>query len=229
MKAIASLFAAALILGCGASDTQTDTADDEDIDFSPEDDAIFGDAPPSGALEEEPLEEEGSQQVAVGPAEVTIETKLGVETTNQSQVTVRNQAGTQVASGRGGETFSLQAGTYTVTATVSDEDLIIGAPVETTETITVEPEEPQTEIISIPAAHVTLTVRRGGRNLGNVPITLYREGTDEEVASLRASGREITIRPGRYEAKVRTGNQEIRVEGLMFMGGARQNIPVNIQ
>lgn len=230
MKAITSLFAAMLILGCGASDSQQTTPDDEDIEFSPEDDAIFGDAPPSGALLDDPEDEDATREPEpVGPAEVTIEVKLGLEEVRSATVVVKSASGATVAEGRGGETFTLQAGTYSVTARVTSDDLIVTAPAETTESIDVEPQEPQTVRVTIPAAHVRLTVKRNGRTIRNPLVTLFREGGDEQVAQFRAGNQEITISPGRYEADVRTGSQEIRVRGLMFMGGARQNIPVNIQ
>lgn len=228
MRAIASLFVAMLFLGCG-SGTQQTAPEDEDVDFSPEDDPIFGDVP-SGDIEEEPTEQSATEEpVAVGPADVTVEVKLGVEDTDHAQVTVTNEAGSTVAQGRAGETFTLQPGTYVISAEVTDTDQIVTAPASGSETVTVEPQEPQTVQVTIPAAHVRLIVKRNGRTLRNPLVTLFHEGGDEQVAQFRAGSQHITISPGRYEADVRTGNQEIHVRGLMFMGGARQNIPVNIQ
>jgi hypothetical protein len=226
MRNVTALLAAVLVLGCGGGGASTQPDDDE-VDFSPEDDALFGDGPPqAGPLEEEPAETEG-EGGPVGPTRVTVEVKLGTEE-YEGEVQVQNASGATVAQGRGGQTFTLQAGEYTVVARATNEDHIIGAPVETTEPLTLAGEEEKTVRVSIPASQVRLDVRRNGRPLRAPQVTLFREGGDEPVARFVAGDRHITIVPGRYEADVRTGNQEIRVRGLTFMEGAQQNIPVNV-
>src|SRR5690606_8845569 len=72
MRAIAGVLAAFLV-ACGGGTAEQRPADDEDIDFSPEDDSLFGDGPPTGELPEEPLEETGGTEVPAGPTQVTVE------------------------------------------------------------------------------------------------------------------------------------------------------------
>lgn len=226
MRTLAGSIAAILMLACGGT-TANQPDDDEDVDFSPEDDSIFGDGPPEVApLEDDVATTEGGE-VPAGPTRVTVEVKLGTDD-YEGEVVIQNTSGATVAQGRGGETFTLQAGDYSVVARATNEQHIIGAPVEATEPISLAGEEEKTVRVSIPAAQIRLDVRRNGRPLRNPRVTLFREGGDEQVAQFTASDRYITIVPGRYEADVRQGNQEIRVTGLTFMEGAQQNIPVNV-
>ena len=226
MRTLAGSIAAVLMLACGGS-SANQPDDDEEVDFSPESADLFGDGPPqAGPLEEEPADTEGGE-VPGGPTRVTVEVKLGTED-YEGEIAIQNTSGATVAQGRGGQTFTLQAGDYTVVARATNEQHIIGAPVEGSESISLAGEEETTVRISIPAAQVRLDVRRNGRPLRNPRVTLFREGGDEQVAQFTATDRYITIVPGRYEADVRQGNQEIRVRGLTFMEGAQQNIPVNV-
>ena len=227
MRTIAGSIAALLMLACGGSSANQPTGDDDDVSYSPESADIFGDGPPQAApLEEDPADAEGAE-VPAGPTQVTVEVKLGTEE-YEGEVAIQNTSGATVAQGRGGQTFTLQAGDYTVIARATNEQHIIGAPVETSEQISLAGEEETTVRVSIPAAQVRLDVRRNGRPLRNPRVTLYREGGEEQVAQFTATDRHITIVPGRYEADVRQGNNEIRVRGLTFMEGAQQNIPVNV-
>ena len=226
MRTLAGPIAAVLMLACGGS-SANQPDDDEDVNYSPETADIFGDgAPQAGPLEEEPMGTEGGE-VPAGPTEVTVEVKLGTED-YEGEVAIQNASGATVAEGRGGQTFTLQAGDYTVIARATNEQHIIGAPVEASEPISLAGEAEKTVRVSIPAAQIRLDVRRNGRPLRNPRVTLFREGGDEQVAQFTATDRYITIVPGRYEADVRQGNQEIRVRGLTFMEGAQQNIPVNV-
>ncbi len=227
MRAIAGVLAAFLV-ACGGGTAEQRT-DDEEVDFSPEDDAIFGDAPPTGALSDEPVEQTEETDVPAGPTRVTVEVKLGTEEYGSGEVEIQDSSGGTVAQGRPGETFTLQAGEYTVTARATSEDDIIGAPVEGSEALSLTGREEHTVRVHIPAAQVRLNVQRNGRTLRNPQVTLFREGGDEPVARFTAGSRPITIVPGRYEAEVRAGANQIRVRGLTFMEGAQQTIPVNVQ
>lgn len=228
MRTITGFAVAFLLLGCGGASAGQGGGDDgDDVDFSPEDDSLFGDGPPqAGPVEDETMGGEDTGAPS-GPTQVTVEVKLGTEE-YQGEVQIQNSSGATVAQGRGGQTFTLQSGDYTVVARATREQDIIGAPVEATEEITVAGEETKTVRVSIPAAQVRLDVRRNGRRLNNPRVTLFREGGDAQVAQFTATDRLITIVPGRYEADVRSGNQEIRVRGLTFMEGAQQTIPVNV-
>lgn len=229
MRALAGVMMALLVVGCGGGSPDARTADDEEnVDFSPEDDAIFGNAPEAaGPLE--PEQEPGETEVPAGPTELTVEVKLGTDEYGSGEVAIQDSSGASVAQGRPGQTFTLPAGDYTVVARATDEDDIIGAPVEGSESISLAGQEEHTVRVHIPAAQVKLNVSRNGRRMPNPHVTLFREGSEEPVASFRAGDRHITIVPGRYEANVRAGNNEIRVRGLTFMEGAMQNIPVNVQ
>jgi hypothetical protein len=227
MRTIASGLATALLAAACGGGAAGQRPDDDDVDFSPETSNLFGEVP-TGEVPDETLADDGPA-APTGPTQVTVEVRLGSEDFARGQVVIQNEAGATVTQGRAGQTFTLPAGEYTVLARATSENDIIGAPIEGSASLTVAGQREHTVRVSIPAAQVRLNVMRNGRPLRNPQVTLFRDGGEERVARFTATDRHITIVPGRYEAEVRVGNQEIRVRGLTFMEGALQTIPVNVR
>jgi hypothetical protein len=162
-----------------------------------------------------------------GPVEVTIAVKVGNDDA-AATVSLVNEAGETAAEGPAGQAFTVQSGSYQVTATIGDASVLIDTPSQTQDAQLV-PGEPQTVEVRFMRAMVHLAVTRNGRPIRHPEVTLFRQGSDEPAATFRVSNDHVPISPGRYEADVKIRGHEIRVSGLIFPDGATQNIPVNIE
>ena len=78
-------------------------------------------------------------------------------------------------------------------------------------------------------AWVRLRVTRGSRALRRWRVELRPSGSQETVLEITPSEDYLPITAGRYSAVVHMGNTQISVDGLIFMPGARQQVPIRIQ
>jgi hypothetical protein len=131
--------------------------------------------------------------------------------------------------GRGGGTVSVIPGeNYVASLSITDEEImLVGTDLQVE--VVAPSEAGATMVVRVPVAKVKLNVRRRGRAFPNPRVTLFREGSEEPVATFRAGSEHVVIRPGRYEADVEAGQNRIRVRGLTFMEDATQDVPVDIQ
>ena len=210
------------VVGCGGGQP-TQVADPEPYDDGMQSDPV-GD--PVDNPEEMP-DDTGPAPVPSGPVEVTVSVRIGNED-GSAQIRLLDSNGDSVHEGASGTPFTVQSGTYSLEASITDARVMVDTPTKTEE-VTLSPGEPQTVEVRFPVARVRLGVSRRGRMSYRGQITLFREGTEEEVASFRLSNNHIAITPGRYEANVRSGSLDTRVSGLMFMDGATQNVPIEVQ
>jgi hypothetical protein len=145
-------------------------------------------------------------------------------------VQVLDEAGEVVAEGTSGDTFDVQSGSYGVRGQITDASTMIDTP--TTEldgTTTVAAGETSTAQVNFPVSHIMINVRRGGRPIARWRLTVTRENVEDPAELvLEPSRTHVPITPGRYSGTLRMGSAEIAVTGLIFQGGARMNVPVNI-
>jgi hypothetical protein len=143
---------------------------------------------------------------------------------------VLNTAGDVVAQGRSGETFILDAGSYRVVGEITDDDVLIDTPVrEADGFVQVVAGQEQTATIDHPVSRVRIRVTRRGRPVATWRMEVRRQGDpNAEPIMLRSSNRHIPVTPGRYDATLHVGGQQITVNGIIFQGGATMDVPVNV-
>jgi hypothetical protein len=164
---------------------------------------------------------------ASGPATATVTVKVG----NDNAVAVLrilDGQGAVVAEPAVGEAFTVPAGTYRIVATIADASVLADTP-ELTEEVTLVPPEPTTIPIRFALSRVRLRIVRAGRPIRNATADVVAQRSGEAVASFRVTDAHVPISPGRYDAVIRFGREEVRVEGIMFASGATADIPVNLQ
>jgi hypothetical protein len=224
MRTCASMMVVALFWGCGGGgETETET----EVETETETEGGEGG-------EDLPWEEEGAEgggeggaaaTPGTGPGRITIQIKVGVEDAT-GDITVRAEDGTETRATSGSPT-TLQPGTYVIVAHITDQAVLVDRPTIEQELI-VSPGDVRNEIVEFPRARVRLRVVRRGRPAGRARVTLTRTVLGSEEVVVQTSEDHIPITPGRYNGVVRVGNQEITVEGITFMGGATQDVPINI-
>ena len=221
--------AAATLLGCGGGGTETETETEVETETETETETEGGEG--GGDL---PWEEEGGEgggegaatPPSTGPGRITIQFKVGGEDAS-GELTVRSADGAEQR-GQPGAAMTLEPGTYVIVARITDENVLVDRPTIEQELV-VSPGDVRNEIVEFPRARVRLQVMRRGRNAGRARVTLTRTVLGSQEVQVQAGGTEhIPITPGRYNGVVRVGNQEITVEGITFMGGATQDVPINI-
>ncbi|MFW5924954.1 MAG: hypothetical protein ACOCV4_02245 [Myxococcota bacterium] len=208
--------------------------------------AACGEGEATGATEPDPMEMESTggelgmgeepeeasgQEVAqpTGKANLTVQITVGGEQV-QGDVQVLDDEGKVVHEGSSGDVFSVPAGAYTLVGKVNDASILVDTPTEETDSILVEPGEDRTEDVEIGRAKVRLKIYDGRRHVRRAEVQLRREGGDEVVYEFTPGKEHIAISPGRYDALVKLpDDSEVEVDGLIFMPGATQEIPLRIE
>lgn len=177
-----------------------------------------------------PAEEPPPPPPPSGPGQLTVQVEAGG---NEVSATVRvvDGGGDTVAEGQAGQTFALEAGQYRVYASISDDSVLIDTPTrEYDGRAVVSPGATEEVTVEFGIARVRLDVRRGGRSVARWSARVRRQGGmsgDEEI-TLSPSESHVAISPGRYDATLTLGGEQITVNGLIFQGGATQTVPVNV-
>jgi len=210
----------ALLVGCGGGSENAPP---------PENGHEVADPYAEGGGEQTPPDDQGggsAESPPAGPASVMIKAVMGG---TEVAARVRVLDGDRVvAEGQAPLSAQMTAGTYTFTAEISDAALLVDTPTVRNEDVTVAAGGPRDVTIQIPRAQVRLKVVRGGREIRNPEITLMHQGSTEAVYRFHPGAQHISISPGRYEADVKMGTQVIHVQGITFMDGATQDIPIEI-
>jgi hypothetical protein len=201
-----------LMLGCGGgSETAPPPQNGGDVEdpYAPGN----GDTPEGGEGEGNttapaPEEPQG------GPASVMVKAVMdGNEVA--ARIQIRNDEDQVVQEGEAPLSAQVPSGTYTFTAQISDASVLVDRPTVRNEGVTVAPGGPHNVTVNVPRAQVRLKV--------------MRQGSTEPVHRYRPGAAHISISPGRYEADVKLGAREvIHVQGITFMEGATQDIPIEI-
>ena len=219
------------LLACGGADDDANTeatSGDEDpwasVDLGEDAEDIDVDS-----MEEEyPEQVADVEEEATGPARITVVNRVGNDDLG-GNVSVLNASGEVVESGRSGSTFTLPAGTYRLAGEITSDDDVVGKPSkEMEDTVEVRAGQTTTLAVVFSVATVKLRVERNGRVVGTWRAELTRQGTDEAVAlSSRDDFRRI--RAGRYDGTVIFGANRIEVNDVIFQGGARGEVPIQVQ
>jgi len=213
-----------LLLGCGGG---TDAAPPPENGGDVEDPYAAGNGGAPEGTEGGGTSTEAPSEPQGGPASVMIKAVMdGTEVA--ARIQILGDDGRVVQEGEAPLSAQVSAGTYTFTAQISDAAILVDRPTVRNEGVTVAPGGPHNVTVSIPRAQVRLKVVRGGREIRNPEITLMRQGSTEPVHRYRPGAAHIPISPGRYEADVKMGRDVIHVQGITFMEGATQDIPIEI-
>jgi len=214
-----SISAVLLAMGCGggASDTTGEPP--------PDTVATGGDeAPPS---DDPPPDHDAATPSPAGPATVRIVVKVdGHEV--PAEVTLTDSSGAAAGEGPAGTVFNVRSGTFSATAHITDASVIVNRPTESAGPFEVAPGAEHVQTFELERARVHLVVNQRGRPVRGARITLRRQNAQEDPIEIRAGDDNVPFMPGRYDATVRFGSTSIEVTGLMFMGGAVQDVPINI-
>lgn len=211
---------AALTSGCGGGQASSGTTADE-VDDTPV-------AIDDGASEEEPGDSGSDTPAATGPGRLRVVNRVGGEDASGS-VRVLDASGDTVAEGASGDTFTVEAGSYQVVGEVTDPSVLIDTPVRQSDgMITVLAGQEQTVTVDHPVSRVRLRVSRAGRPVARWTMEVRRQGGEGEPIQLRAGNDYIPITPGRYDGTLQFGTNRIEVTGIIFQGGARMDVPVNV-
>lgn len=219
----AAITLALVTVGCGgAQPAQEDTASLGD-DTEP---VVTGE--PS-AEETRGAEAEPEPPPATGPGQLRVVNRVAGEDST-GIVRVLNASGEVVAQGDSGDTFTVEAGSYRIVGEITDEDVLIDTPTrEADGAITVVAGQEHTATIDHPRARVRIRVTRRGRPISRWRMEIRRQGVEgAEPLELRNSSDHTPITPGRYDATLHFGNQQIEVTGIIFQGGATMDVPVNV-
>lgn len=214
----------ATLLGCGGGSESTPPPQNGgDV----EDPYVEGGGNQDTAAGDHAAGDQTPAEPAAGPASVMVKAAIeGTEVGAHVQILDGDRV---VAEGEAPFAAQITSGTYTFTAHVADAAVLVDRPTVRNEDVTVAPGGPHDVTISIPRAQVRLKAIRGGRELRFQEIVLMHQGSTEPVYTLRPSADHFPISPGRYEADVKLGrNQVIHVQGITFMEGATQDIPIEI-
>ncbi|HHH30620.1 MAG TPA: hypothetical protein ENK57_20075 [Polyangiaceae bacterium] len=176
--------------------------------------------------EPEPIPE---PEPASGPAQITVSNSVG-GAEGGGTVEVVDAQGEVVASGDSGQTFNVESGTYSIRGTITDASVLIDTPTrEAEDYVTVPPGETTVASVNFAVSRILIRVRRGTRSVPRWRLTLHRDGRDPgEPIELEPSSEHVPITPGRYSGSLRFGGREIEVNGLIFQGGARMTVPVDV-
>jgi hypothetical protein len=213
-----------LASGCGgssaASGGTTVAAEDEPVTEPP-----VADAP----VEEEPeVADEPAAPEPTGPGQLRVINRVGGEDASGT-VRVLSEAGEVVVEGTSGQTFTVPSGSYRVVGAITDDDVMIDTPThEADGMVTVLAGQEQSVSIDFPLSRVRIRVRRHGRPVARWRMEVRRQDGTGEPLTLRSSNDHIPITPGRYDATLHFGREQIEVSGIIFQGGATMDVPVNI-
>jgi len=215
------MLAAALLLGaCGGSDAPAEEPIEDGV-------ATTGDE----VAEPEPETEEPEPEPA-GPGQLRVGVTVGGEAAESATVRVMDESGETVAEGAPGDTFSVDSGSYRVAASIADATVLADTPTRELDGMAVRPGDTAEVTVEFPVSRVMIEVRRRGRPVARWELTARREnpGPGEEAAEfqLEPSREHVPVTPGRYAGTLRFGGQQIEVNGLIFQGGARMTVPVNV-
>ena len=212
------------VVGCGGGQSASDDPGDTELADTSGDEAV---APtPEPEPEPEPAPE---PEPVSGPGQLTVSNRVGNED-GGGTVQVLDQAGEVVAEGNSGQTFNVESGSYRVRGTIADAAILIDTPThELDGMVTVPPGQTTTASITFPVSHIRINVRRGNRTVARWRLEIQREGREQgETITLEPSSDHVPITPGRYSGTLRFGGQQIEVSGLIFQGGARMSVPINV-
>jgi len=164
-----------------------------------------------------------------GPARIQVGIVVDGESV-EGTVRLVSTSGARVAEGPAGSTFEVEPGQYRAHAQVTDASVLADTPDRRgRDRIVVAAGQTVQSDIVLGRAMVRLTVTRRGRAMRGWRVELRPSGTQETVLEVRPSEEYLPITAGRYSAIVHTGGAEIPVDGLIFMPGARQQVPIRIQ
>ncbi len=216
----AGLACGSLASGCGGGQAPSSGTTADAVDDTP--------AVSASVEDEADAEPEEAEPVATGPGRLRVVNRVGGEDSSGS-VRVLDEGGETVAEGASGDTFTLEAGSYRVVGEITDPDVLIDTPTrEADGMITVMAGQEQTVTVDHPVSRVRLRVTRGGRPVARWRMQVRRQDGQGEPIELRSGEQHIPITPGRYDATLHFGNSQIEVTGIIFQGGARMDVPVNV-
>ena len=215
---LASLLLAAACGGGGAT-TEDTTEPDPVADTSGDDDG----------MDEEPVEAAVAPRPASGPGQIHVVNVVRGEEVGGT-VQVIDESGSVVAEGSAGGIFNVDSGTYTVRGTITEDSVMIDTPTFHSDELVEVPAGGTGEArVVFPVARVRFAVTQRGRAVARWTLRVTRQGRDAgEPIQLSPSQDHVAITPGRYDAVLNTGGNEVAVSGLIFQGGATQTVPVAV-
>ncbi len=212
----------ALASACGSGQgSSTDTSYDETGDGT-----TGGEVTQTGGGEEATGEE---GPAATGPGRLRVSIRVGNQD-GSGTVRVQSMSGQTVAEGRSGETFTVPAGTYRLSAQITDQEVMFDRPSRESETpVTVSAGQEENATVEFPVSRVRLRITRRNRPIGRWRLEVRRAGVEGgETLTLQSGDRHIPMTPGRYEGTLIFGTSRIEVSGIIFQGGATMDVPVNV-
>jgi hypothetical protein len=179
-------------------------------------------------IAEAPIEEEAAAEPAPpasGPAQLTVITKVGNDVV-AAHVKVLAADHSVVAEGEAGTALTVQSGSLTIEASITDAAIMIDTPT-TRHEVEVAPGATLSETVQFPRARVKFAVSLNGKADARATVSLLRNGA--VVATIPASTPDfITVTPGRYTALVKSRNAEITVPEMVISEDSTRTVPLNV-
>ena len=209
--------------GCGGSDAPAEDGEPQPVAETSGGDTTSPEPEPAAEPAPEPEPE------PTGPGQIRVVNVVGGEEVG-GEVAVMNEAGEVVAEGASGDTFAVESGSYRVRGHITDDDVLIDTPTTELDGMTTVPAgQTATAQVDFPVSHIIINVRRHGRAIARWRLTVTRQNVDgAEPIVLQPSRTHVPITPGRYSGTLRMGGAQIEVNGLIFQGGARMSVPINV-
>ncbi len=210
-----------MLTACGGNEpgAEPSTAPDETTggDLAPE-------AEPEETTVDEPADE-APAPAAQGPAQLTVVAKIGTAA-GSAHVKVLGEDGAVIAEGETGSAMTVQSGSLTVEASITDAAVMIDLPT-VREEIDLAGGDSRTLEVHFPRAQVKVTVNVNGKLDNKATVTLLRHGA---IVTTLTSGAPdfVSITPGRYSAKVKAKNAEIDVPDVVIPEDSARNVPLNV-
>ncbi|MBX3269338.1 MAG: hypothetical protein KF729_03705 [Sandaracinaceae bacterium] len=222
MRGAIIILGAIVAVGCGGGGAASPEPEDEPAPIADTGGGEDADVEPEPEPEPEPPR-------ATGPGQLTVTNSVGNQP-GGGTVQVIGPGGAVVAEGRSGQTFTVDAGTYRLRGAITEASVLVDTPtLELDGEVTVPAGQTVTSTINFPVAHILLRVRRAGRDVAAWTLEIAREGRGgSNRVRLTPSTEHVPITPGRYSGTLRQGGQQIEVSGLIFQGGARMTVPVDV-
>ncbi len=226
MNKTCSLLLAFALAACANSNSKTDSPPDPWATVGDEDPLASADlAETSGAA----LDEEATDDSATNRrGQLNVKVMINEEPLTVP-VKILGEDDKIVAQGSAGDTFTLPPGQYVASAEVTNDEMLVDTPERRSEVVEVRPTENQTATVEFGRARVRLQVLKSGKKVRGSRVVLRRSGGEETVLDFEPNDDHISISPGRYDAVVHLGKDEISVTGLVFMGGATQTVPIRVK